>query len=186
MKSDITAACKAVHYWVAEVVVGQNFCPFARREVERETIVYVDCPATSVAEALEQFAHAVNELLQDDGVETSLFVLSKGFVDFDAYLDLLDYAQLFLQQQKLEGTLQLASFHPLYQFEGTSAKDVTNYTNRAPFPVLHLLREASLERVLKRYPNPELIPETNCERAQTLGVGYFEQVLQHARDGQSD
>ncbi|RUO74787.1 DUF1415 domain-containing protein [Pseudidiomarina sediminum] len=185
MNKPLTPACAAVHFWVAEVVVGHNFCPFARREVERETLAYHDCRSSSIAETLELFADAVQQLLQDDRVETSLLVLSQGFTDFNDYLELLDYAQLWLQQEDLEGTLQLASFHPHYQFAGTAADDVTNYTNRAPYPVLHILREASLERVLKRYPTPERIPEDNCARAEELGSAYFEQVLAQARTAQS-
>ncbi|RUO56495.1 DUF1415 domain-containing protein [Pseudidiomarina homiensis] len=168
--------------WVAEVVVGLNFCPFAHREVEKNRVLYVDSSAQSIESALEDLASAMQQLLEDEQIETTLLVLSQGFHDFDDYLDLLDYAQITLRELNLEGTLQIASFHPHYQFADTADDDVSNYTNRAPFPVLHLLREASLEKVLARYPNPEAIPERNIEVAQQRGVIYFQALLERLRD----
>ncbi|WP_258239808.1 DUF1415 domain-containing protein [Pseudidiomarina homiensis] len=180
--SELTLACNAVREWVAEVVVGLNFCPFAHREVEKNRVLYVDSSAQSIESALEDLASAMQQLLEDEQIETTLLVLSQGFHDFDDYLDLLDYAQITLRELNLEGTLQIASFHPHYQFADTADDDVSNYTNRAPFPVLHLLREASLEKVLARYPNPEAIPERNIEVAQQRGVIYFQALLERLRD----
>ncbi|WP_258807503.1 DUF1415 domain-containing protein [Pseudidiomarina sp. CB1] len=180
--SQLTPACTAVRKWVAEVVVGLNFCPFAHREVEKNRVLYVDSSAQSIASALEDLANAMQQLLEDEQIETTLLVLSQGFHDFDDYLDLLDYAQITLRELNLEGTLQIASFHPDYQFTDSADDDVSNYTNRAPFPVLHLLREASLEKVLARYPNPEAIPERNIEVAQQRGVRYFQALLERLRD----
>ncbi|MEA3588322.1 DUF1415 domain-containing protein [Pseudidiomarina sp. 1APP75-27a] len=173
----LTPACDAVREWVERVVVGLNFCPFAHREVERQTIVYQDCAATELGAALQAFADAARQLLANDQKETTLLVLSDGFDDFHDYLELLDYADVYLREADLEGILQVASFHPRYQFAGSDPDAAANYTNRAPYPVLHLLREASLERVLKRYPNPDLIPENNCAEAERRGVGFFEAVL---------
>lgn len=178
----MTPACAAVREWVAEVVVGLNFCPFAHREVEKNRVLYVDSSAQSIESALEDLASAMQQLLEHEQIETTLLVLSQGFHDFDDYLDLLDYAQLTLREFNLEGTLQIASFHPDYQFADTADDDVSNYTNRAPFPVLHLLREASLEKVLARYPNPEAIPERNIEVAQQRGVAYFQALLERLRN----
>lgn len=176
-RSTLTPACEAVREWVQRVVVGLNFCPFAHREVERQTIVYRECTASDLAGALQALADAAQQLVADTHAETTLLVLSNGFDEFDDYLELLDCADVYLREGGLEGTLQIASFHPRYQFAGTAVDDPGNYTNRAPFPVLHLLREASLERVLKRYPNPEAIPEHNCEEAERRGTSYFEAIL---------
>ncbi|CAB0150614.1 hypothetical protein PSI9734_01057 [Pseudidiomarina piscicola] len=178
----MSAATEAVQKWVEQVVIGLNFCPFAHREVERDTIVYQECHATALETSLQAFANAVQQLLDTPSKETTLLVFSKGFTEFDDYLELLDYAQLYLQQEDLEGVLQIASFHPDYQFADSTADGASNYTNRAPFPVLHILREASLERVLKRYPNPELIPQRNCEQAELLGRDYFEAILLACRE----
>lgn len=178
----MTPACAAVREWVAEVVVGLNFCPFAHREVEKNRVLYVDSSAQSIESALADLAGAMQQLLEHEQIETTLLVLSQGFHDFDDYLDLLDYAQLTLREFNLEGTLQIASFHPDYQFADTADDDVSNYTNRAPFPVLHLLREVSLEKVLARYPNPEAIPERNIEVAQQHGVAYFQALLERLRN----
>ncbi|MGQ4276739.1 DUF1415 domain-containing protein [Pseudidiomarina sp. E22-M8] len=179
----LTPACEAVRQWVERVVIGLNFCPFAHREVERQAIVYRECAAGDIAGALEDLADAAQQLVADDSTETTLLVLSNGFDEFDDYLALLDYADVYLHKGGLEGTLQIASFHPRYQFAGTALDAASNYTNRAPYPVLHLLREASLARVLKRYPNPESIPENNCEEAEKQGAAYFEAILAecHAR-----
>lgn len=176
--SELSPACSAVQQWVAEVVVGLNFCPFAHREVEKQRVAFRDSAAQTVEVALTDLASAMQELLENDHIETTLLVLSKGFTDFEDYLDLLDYAQLTLREFNLEGVLQIASFHPDYQFADTAADDVSNYTNRAPFPVLHLLREESLEKVLARYPNPETIPERNIEVADEQGADYFRDLLQ--------
>ncbi|MFC0445963.1 DUF1415 domain-containing protein [Pseudidiomarina halophila] len=175
--STLTPACEAVREWVERVVVGLNFCPFAHREVERQTIVYRECAAGDLAGALQALADAAEQLVADTHTETTLVVLSNGFDEFDDYLELLDYADVYLREGGLEGILQIASFHPRYQFAGTAPEAPSNYTNRAPYPVLHLLREASLERVLKRYPNPESIPEHNCEEAEKRGAQYFEAIL---------
>lgn len=180
--SQLTPACTEVRQWVAEVVIGLNFCPFAHREVEKHRVLYVDSSAQSIEAALEDLASAMQELLEDERIETTLLVLSQGFQDFDDYLDLLDYAQLTLRELNLEGTLQIASFHPDYQFADTASDDVSNFTNRAPYPILHLLREASLEKVLARYPNPEAIPERNIEVAQQRGIAYFQALLERLRD----
>ncbi|RUO62980.1 DUF1415 domain-containing protein [Pseudidiomarina insulisalsae] len=179
---DVSAPCRAVQQWVAEIVVGLNFCPFAHREVERRTVRYDESNATTVEPALHDFAQAVELLSVRPEIETLLLVFSAGFSDFDDYLELLDYAELLLQESGLEGTFQIASFHPDYQFADTAADDVSNYTNRAPYPVLHLLREASLEKVLTRYPQPEQIPAANMATAERLGAAFFDDILLRLRN----
>lgn len=179
--SELTPACKAVRQWVAEVVIGLNFCPFAHREVEKGRVHYVDSRAQTIEAALQDLAGAMQALLADDDIETTMLVLSEGFTAFEDYLDLLDYTQLTLREFDLEGVLQIASFHPDYQFADTATTDVSNYTNRAPFPVLHILREASLEKVLSRYPNPETIPQRNIEVAEHKGLHYFQQLMERLR-----
>ena len=185
MSEQLTPACQAVQSWVAEVVVGLNFCPFAHREVEKQSIRYVDSMAQSIEQALTDLVQAMQELLQDDATETSLVVLSEGFTEFVDYLDLLDYVALTLREFQLEGTLQIASFHPHYQFADTAEDDVSNYTNRAPYPVLHVLREASLAKALARYPYPEQIPERNIKMAEQQGKAYFDTLLARLRAASS-
>ena len=177
MSKQLSPACEAVQTWVAEVVIGLNFCPFAHREVEKQSIRYCESRAHTIEQALTDLAQAMQELLADDGVETTLLVLSEGFTEFTDYLDLLDYVAVTLREFQLEGVLQVASFHPHYQFADTDENDVSNYTNRAPFPVLHILREASLEKVLARYPQPEQIPERNMRVAAQQGSAYFAALL---------
>ncbi|WP_411360007.1 DUF1415 domain-containing protein [Pseudidiomarina salilacus] len=177
MNEQLTPACRAVQQWVAEVVVGLNFCPFAHREVEKHSIRYLESNAHNIEQALTDLVQAMQELLQDDATETTLLVLSKGFTEFADYLDLLDYVALTLREFQFEGTLQIASFHPHYQFADTAEDDVSNYTNRAPYPVLHILREASLAKALARYPHPEQIPERNIKVAEQQGKAYFDTLL---------
>ncbi|MEP1552769.1 DUF1415 domain-containing protein, partial [Paraglaciecola sp.] len=101
-----------------------------------------------------------------------------GFSDFDKYLDLVDGANEFIERGGYGGLYQIATFHPDYCFDGEKSNDAANYTNRSPYPILHLLREASLEQVLKNYPNPENIPDNNITKARELGVNYFKKQLQ--------
>jgi len=97
-----------------------------------------------------------------------LFVIKSALSDFDDYLNFLQICQMMLEQMGLEGEFQLASFHPNYQFDGTESGDKENLTNTSPLPVIHIIREKTVERVLKVYPNPETIPDNNIERVENL------------------
>ncbi len=160
----------ATRRWLRDVVIGHNFCPFAKRELERDSIVYSVCDAAELSEQLQSLVGQCQRLDADPAIETLLLILPRGVADFDGFLQLLELANELLLEQGYEGVYQLASFHPDYCFEGEAADDAANYTNRAPYPVLHILREASLARTLESVAQPELIPERNIAYARQLGI----------------
>lgn len=180
----------ATRCWIDKVVIGENFCPFARRVMEQDAIGYTVCHRPEPEEALQALMAEVRRLDSRPDIETSLLILAQGYGDFDAYLDLLALAEQLLIEQGYEGVYQLASFHPDYRFEDSQIpdqipgqipdqipdqmqdqiQDAADYTNRSPWPMLHLLREASLERALAGYPDPDRIPQRNVEHARARGV----------------
>ncbi|WP_206485676.1 DUF1415 domain-containing protein [Thalassotalea sp. G2M2-11] len=163
--------------WLEQVIIGLNFCPFAKKEFVNNTIHYYVCPQARLESALAEFAEQLHYLDQHPEVETTLFICSLGFREFTHYLDLVDYANELLVELGFEGVFQIASFHPDYVFEGEAPDDASNYTNRSPLPTLHLIREQSMARVLSVYPDPELIPEQNIALAREKGSRYFSQIL---------
>jgi hypothetical protein len=164
--------------WIEKVVIGENFCPFARRVMEQDAIRFTVCHEADPVEALQTLIAEIRQLDARPELETGLLILPQGFADFDAYLDLVALAEQLLVEQGYEGVYQLASFHPEYRFADSEAVDAADYTNRSPWPMLHLLREASLERALADYPDPEGIPQRNIQHARARGVA----VLRALRD----
>ena len=172
-------AISATQAWVQSVVVGLNFCPFAAKEVANKTIRYQTSGAQDLQSALELLAAECEGLDQDSEIETTLLIFTKGFVEFYPFLDLLDLANQLIDDRGYEGIYQLASFHPDYCFADVQSDDPSNFTNRSPFPMLHILREESLERVLEKTANPEKIPEKNIRLARELGTEKLQQLLEH-------
>lgn len=170
MSETLTPACAACRTWVERFVIAHNICPFARREFVNETIRFVEVGAARWEPALEAMIDECRRLDTTPGIETTLMVLRPGLESFDDYLDFLDVAEALLVEQGYEGIYQLASFHPDYCFDDAEADDPANYTNRSPWPMLHLLREAELERALAQYAEPEAIPERNIEHLRHLGT----------------
>jgi hypothetical protein len=163
--------------WLEDVIIGLNFCPFAKKEFVNNTIRYQLCDAKKIDFALDELAKQFEMLIQEPQIETTLVIFNEGFKSFESYLDLLDYANDLLVELDYEGTFQLASFHPDYYFEGEAFDDASNYTNRSPLPTLHVIREASMAKVLSVYKNPETIPENNIKLAQEKGAQYFKNIL---------
>ena len=114
---------------------------------------------------------------KDDQIETSLLAYPDAFYDFETYLGLVELAEDLLIEQGYEGVYQLASFHPDYRFAETAEDDPANYTNRSPYPMLHLLRESAVEKALENYSQPERIPQRNIETARTMGLEKMQQML---------
>ncbi len=164
--------------WLEEVIIDLNFCPFAKKEWLNNTIKYHLSSENSVKPALKTILAQCYYLQQHQEVETSLIIFEQGFQNFEAYLDLLAYAEDLVISLGFEGIFQLASFHPTYCFEGEDPSDAANYTNRSPYPMIHILREESLARVLTTYNQPENIPEHNIAVARAKGSQYFETLLQ--------
>lgn len=171
---EIVAAVKS---WIDKVIIGLNFCPFAKKEIERNTVRYAIFPATQVNDALGHLLEELAILDQQQAVQTTLLVFPLGFANFDDYLDMLELANSLISQGGYGGIYQLASFHPDYCFDGEDPNDPANYTNRSPYPIMHILRESSIEAVLKRYPDPESIPENNIAKARELGSDFLQALL---------
>jgi hypothetical protein len=167
----------SVKFWIEKVIVGLNFCPFAKKEMERNTVRYAIFPATQVNAALSHLLEELALLDQLQDIQTTLLIFPQGFADFDDFLDMLEMANILIGQGGYGGIYQLASFHPEYCFDGEEQNDPANYTNRSPYPILHILRESSIEAVLKRYPDPESIPENNIAKARELGSNFIKALM---------
>jgi hypothetical protein len=127
--------------WLEKIVIGCNFCPFAAKPFFQDKIRYRVVPSAQKKDILETLVRECSWLEENAETETSLLILPEGYEKFNAYLDLLDLAEQLLEKEGYEGIFQLASFHPDYRFAGTKADDAANYTNRSPYPILHLLKE---------------------------------------------
>ena len=163
--------------WVERVVIDLNLCPFAKRELVKERIRFTvsdaDCEEALALSLQEEFLY----MDRHPETETTLVIHPGVLADFQDYIEFLAVAEGMLVHMGYEGIYQIASFHPNYQFDGTDLDDVENYTNRSPYPMLHLLREASLSRAIDQYPEPEAIPERNMERVRQLGPTYMRALL---------
>jgi len=166
----------AVRAWLETWVIGFNFCPFAKKPYLAGQVEIVLCQQKKRADMLALFAEQLNILANDKNKETVLLVFPYQLLQFYDYLDFLDLAQHLLTDLAYEGQFQLASFHPDYCFEGVELDDVSNFTNRAPYPIIHILRESSLEQALKYVDNPEQIPERNiafCDERESVEPGFW-------------
>ena len=161
----------ATERWLERAVIGLNLCPFAKAVQVRRQIRFVVSPAETPRALAEDLQRELLALAAADpeAVETTLLVHPRVLSDFLDYNDFLDVADALLVDLGLEGVLQIASFHPDYQFAGTDPQDVENCTNRSPYPTLHLLREASLERAVAATPDAADIYERNIETLRRLG-----------------
>lgn len=171
------AVIHSTRRWVEDVVVGLNLCPFARRELVNERIAFVVSDAADEETLLADLQLELLRLTDDEQIETTLLIHPRVLQDFHDYNDFLAAADGLIELLGLEGVLQIASFHPRYQFAGTAPEAVENTTNQSPWPMLHLLREASLERAIANYPDPERIPQRNIERVTALGRPAMEALL---------
>jgi uncharacterized protein len=167
----------ATRRWVEQFVVAFNLCPFAKRELVKERVRFVVSKAVDEAALLDELAHELALLNVDESVETTLLIHPQILQDFYQYNDFLEAADELLVDMDLEGVYQVASFHPDYQFGGTEPEDAENYTNRSPYPMLHLLREDSLTVAIDNYPEVDLIPERNIECMNEQGVEKLKAML---------
>ncbi|MFC4341340.1 DUF1415 domain-containing protein [Cupriavidus numazuensis] len=165
------AVIAATRHWLARAVIGLNLCPFAKSVYVKEQVRYVVSNATEAPDVLDDLERELKLLAETDAaqVDTTLLIVPDALGDFIDYNDFLYFAERLLKSLRLEGTLQIASFHPQYQFEDTEPDDIENYTNRAPYPILHLLREDSIARAADAFPDAADIYERNMETVRRLG-----------------
>jgi hypothetical protein len=161
-----------VHHWLTRAVIGLNLCPFAKSVYVHDQIRYVVSHAGDASEALAQLRSEMLYLVQADpeDIDTTLVIVPDVFSDFLDYNDALNAAEKLLKTLRLRGILQIASFHPAYQFDGTQADDIENYTNRAPYPIFHLLREDSVERAVDAFPDTAEIYQRNQQCLREMGL----------------
>ena len=167
--------------WLSGFIIEHNICPFAKREYDNDSIHYEVVLSDKLENQLQELIYSCEQLDKSEAIETSLLILPNGLGNFDDYLDFLELSNDLMHQQGYEGVYQLASFHPDYCFEGVDADDASNFTNRSPYPMLHLIREASLEKVLAHYPNPENIPSRNIGYTRELGAVMLQKLLASSR-----
>jgi hypothetical protein len=162
----------ATQRWLERTVIGLNLCPFAKAVHIKQQIRYVVSSAATTETLLDDLERELNFLRDAEAnlVDTTLLILPKVLKDFPAFTDFLDLAEVVLRTHKLDGVLQIASFHPDYVFADAEIDDVTNYTNRSPYPMLHLLRETSLSRATLSFPDATQIYERNMQTLKALGV----------------
>ena len=172
-----SAEVDATKQWLDEIIIGLNFCPFAKKEFVNNTICYHKSEDEQIKPALKTLIEQCHYLQDHNEIETTLLIFSEGFRSFDRYLDLVDYANDLLIESGFEGIFQLASMHPEYCFADDDFDAATNFTNRSPYPMLHIIREESMARVLAIYKDPEQIPEQNMALAEQKGSNYFQNVL---------
>jgi hypothetical protein len=167
----------ATHAWLKSVIIEYNICPFAKRELEKHRVYFSISNDTQTEQCLLNLMLECDRLDTDPSIETTLLIYAEAFTAFDNYLDFVEIAENLLIDQGYEGIYQLASFHPDYCFQGSNQDDAANYTNRSPYPMLHLLRETSLEQAVASHPDPENIPQHNIELTRKLGLAKMQTLL---------
>jgi len=157
--------------WVVKAVIGLNLCPFAKAVHVNGRIRYVVSDAATPEALLQDLAHELLALnrADPDVVDTTLLIHPQVLTDFLDFNDFLGAADALVEELKLDGILQIADFHPDYQFEGSAPQDIGNYSNRSPYPALHLLREESIERAVEAMPDTASIYEHNLDTLDRLG-----------------
>ncbi len=157
--------------WLLEAVVGLNLCPFAKAVVVKDRVRYRVCGSAKPADLLALLREELQHLAEadPDKLDTTLLIAPNALPDFLDFNDFLADCDQVLMDLELDGVLQVADFHPRYQFGGTEVDDIENFTNRTPYPTLHLLREASIDNAVEAYPDASLIYERNIEVLNKLG-----------------
>jgi len=178
----VNVVVEAVRRWVESVVVNLNLCPFAQRELSSDRVRFIATEASDEEQLLIALEAELELLNRDPSIETTLLIHPEVLQDFYDYNEFLGLADGLLQQMNLEGVYQVASFHPNYQFGGTDPADAENYTNRSPYPLLHLIREESLERAIADYPDIDQVPVRNVELMNEIGADKLKALLKSCHD----
>lgn len=173
------AVVAVTRHWLTEAVIGLNLCPFAKAVHVKGQIRYAVSDAVDMEGVLTDLETELQTLVaaEPDVVDTTLLIVPQALGNFLDYNDCLFFAERMLKQLRLEGVVQIASFHPFYQFEGSEPDDIENYTNRAPYPILHLLREDSIERAVQAFPDAEEIYERNQETLRRIGLAGWNALM---------
>ncbi|RTL54206.1 MAG: DUF1415 domain-containing protein [Rhodocyclaceae bacterium] len=184
--AEVEAIVAATRHWLETAVIGLNLCPFAKAVHVKKQVHYAVTMAESADDLLAELAHEFRLLAQTDAKEldTTLLIHPKAMTAFIDYHFFLQEADALLRNEGYEGIFQIASLHPQYEFAGSEPEDIENYTNRSPYPTLHLLREESIDRAVAAFPNAEDIYERNMETLRRLGHEGWRQLLAAEPDKQ--
>lgn len=157
--------------WIEKAVIGLNLCPFAKAVHVKGEIGYCVSMAEDNTEIMLLLKNQLISLVEGENkkYDTALIILPMAFADFYAFNDFLYKTDKLLRRSQLDGVIQVASFHPKFQFEGTEEDDISNYTNRSPYPTLHLIREESMDKAVEAFPDAELIYEANIQTLEKMG-----------------
>ena len=169
----------ATRNWLERAVIGLNLCPFAKAVHVKQQIRYVVSTAQTPDALLDELERELKHLNEADPqrIDTTLLIVPQQFPEFLDFFFFLNEADALLRRMALEGEIQIASFHPEFEFAGNDADDIANYTNRSPYPTLHLLREASLDRAVAAFPDAADIYERNIETLEKLGHAGWEKLF---------
>ncbi|MEL6194005.1 MAG: DUF1415 domain-containing protein [Bacteroidota bacterium] len=165
--------------WIKKFVLEMGLCPFAKPIWDARLIYFqlsqAEAPDKIIEDVFLLCEKVVN--VSPEEIETAILILPKALSDFEAYLDMLDTLNELLEEAELEGVLQIASFHPHYQFDGTGEHSPENFTNRSPYPMFHILREESVSAAIENFPNVDDIPQKNIEKMEGLGISKIRELL---------
>lgn len=183
MKTDDSQCyIKQTQAWLDKVIVSYNLCPFAKAVIDSQQLGFVIDPADTTSSQLHNLILQCEYMQQHSEIATLLLLYPASLKQFDDFLDYLAIAEAILVEQGYEGVFQLASFHPEYCFEDSDPDDPANFTNRSPYPMLHILREADIEQALRNYRQPENIPERNITTCRRLGLEKMRSLLAASYD----
>ena len=165
-------------HWLEKAVIGLNLCPFAKAVYVKNQVRLVVSKARHADDLLEELDRELDLLVATPAseIDTTLLIHPTLFEDFLDFNDFLEVAENVIDEHELDGVVQLASFHPKFQFEGTEPDDISNYTNRAPFAMLHLLREESVDRAVEAFPQADAIFEANIATLEKLGLAGWKKL----------
>jgi uncharacterized protein len=172
MPSEAETIIAATQRWLEKAVIGLNLCPFAKAVHVKNQIRYVVSSATTAEALLEELMNELRTLQNTDPekIDTTLLIHPHVLADFLDFNDFLDTVDIAVAEPEFNDEFQVASLHPHYQFAGTAPDDIENYTNRSPYPTLHLLREASVDRAVAAFPDADKIVDSNIETLRKLGL----------------
>jgi uncharacterized protein len=171
MNETLNAPVRDTRRWLERAVIGLNLCPFAKSVHVKDQVHYAVSGASQFNDVLEDLHHELDALIALDPAvrETTLLIVPGCLHDFLDFNGFMADAERVLRKRRLEGVIQLASFHPAFQFAGSDADDIANFTNRSPYPTIHLLREESIDRAVAAIAQPEAIYDANIETLRRLG-----------------
>ena len=183
MSHNSQTAIEDTQHWLMQAVVGLNLCPFAKSVVVKNRVRYAVCLSAQPDDVLALLRDELMHLRDADSetLDTTLLIAPHLLPDFFEFNQFLNECDALLRQLDLDGVLQVADFHPRYQFAGVEADDISHHTNRAPYPTLHLLRESSIDQAVAAYPDAALIFDRNIEVLRALGQSGWDQLGIQAR-----